>query len=256
MNLSNLEPNTPSSTAIKFIEEIGITIAAQDLTPTMVSQDFLKFSGIIPKEWELSEQPLLNPGIAQLNFKNGISINAKPRSITFNETASNKKLDDINIPKIAAKYAEKLPHADYVGLSFNPKILLPFPNNPQAARQYITGKLLGSGSWKEIGKAPVQAGLNLMYLLDRCQLNLSIAEARVQQPQKPPMFAILFSGSFNYSLSNIKSSQEKVDKLMQALKFWQTDLKTFREIVTDKFLESTQLTDLSQEESVFPTGTI
>ena len=95
-----------------------------------------------------------------------------------------------------------------------------------------------------------------MYLLDSCQLNLSIAEARVQQPQKPPMFAILFSGSFNYGLGNIKSSQEKVDKLMQALKFWQTDLKTFREIVTDKFLESTQLTDLSQEESVFPTGTM
>ena len=141
-------------------------------------------------------------------------------------------------------------------MSFNPKILLPFPNKPEAPRKYITGSLLGSGSWKKIGKAPVQAGLNLMYLLDHCQLNISVAEARVQQPQKPVMFAILFSGSFNYGLGNTKSSQEKLDKLTQALKFWQTDFKTFREIVTDKFLESTQFTDVAQEESVFPTGTM
>ncbi|HHP7230453.1 MAG TPA: hypothetical protein ACFCUY_06295 [Xenococcaceae cyanobacterium] len=256
MNLSNQEPNRPLSQATKFIEEIGITLAAQDLTPTMVSQDFLKFSGIIPKEWELSQQPVLNPSVAQLSFQNGISINAQPRTVTFNETISNKKADQIKIPQITAKYAEKLPHAEYVGLSFNPKILVPCPSNPQAARKYITGKLLGSGSWKQIGKAPMQAGLNLMYLLDRCQLNLSIAEAKVQQSQQPAMFAVLFSGGFNYNLSNVNASETMLDKLMQALNFWQTDLKTFREIVTDKFLGTSQLADVSQEESVFPTGTI
>ncbi len=252
MNLPNLEANATS----KFLEEVAITIVAKDLNPTMVSQDFLKFSGIIPKEWELSQQPVLNPGKAQLNFKNGVSINAQPGSITFNESASNKKFDEINIPNIAAEYAKKLPHADYIGVSFNPKVLLPFPNNHQTARKYITGQLLGSGSWKEIGKAPVQAGLNLMYVLDRCQLNISIAEAKIQQPKQPSVFAVLFSGSFNYILGNSASSPDKLNKLIQALNFWRSDLTSFREIVTDKFLESTSLTESPQEESVFPTGTM
>ncbi len=256
MNLSNLQANKSSFNGVQFIEEVGITIAAQDLSPTMVSQDFLKFSGIIPKDWELAQQPVLNPAMAQLNFKNGISINAQPRSITFNESASKKKFDEITIPKIAVEYAKKLPHADYIGLSFNPKILLPFPGNPQAARNYITGSLLGSGSWKEIGKAPLQAGLNLMYLLDRCQLNLTIAEAKIQQPQQPVMFAVLFSGNFNYGLGNSESSEDKLEKLIKALSFWQNDMTTFRNIVTDKFLAVTQLAPSTQEESVFPTGTI
>ncbi len=252
MNLSNLQSNTPSSNPVQFIEEVGITIAAQDLTPTMVSQEFLKFSGIIPKDWELSQQPVLNPGMAQLSFKNGVSINAQPRSITFNESINNKKFDEITIPNVAGEYAKKLPHADYIGMSFSPRMLLPFPSNPQAPRQYITGKLLGSGSWKEIGNAPVQAGLNLMYLLDRCQFNLSIAEAKVQQPQQPPMLAILFSGSFNYGLGNDQDSTEKLQRLIQSLSFWQSDITTFREIVTEKFLDSTQMVDSPQEESVFP----
>lgn len=256
MNLSNLQANKPSTNQVQFIEEIGITIAAQDLSPTMVSQDFLKFSGIIPKDWELAQQPVLNPAMAQLNFKNGVSINAQPRSITFNESASKKKFNEIAIPNIASEYAKKLPHADYIGLSFNPKILLPFPGNPKAARNYITGSLLGSGSWKEIGKAPVQAGLNLMYLLERCQLNISIAEAKIQQPQQPTMFAVLFSGSFNYGLGNGESSEDKLEKLIKALSFWQNDMTTFRKIVTDKFLPANQLTQSSQEESVFPAGTM
>ncbi|MEO1004362.1 MAG: hypothetical protein AAFW67_00655, partial [Cyanobacteria bacterium J06638_38] len=70
----------------QFIEEIALIIAAQDLTPTMMSPDFLKFSGIVPQEWELAQDPVLNPNFAQLNFTNGIGISAKPRTITISES--------------------------------------------------------------------------------------------------------------------------------------------------------------------------
>lgn len=181
MTTSNVASAVNSDSTTKFIEELSIIIAAQDLTPTMMSPDFLKFSGIISKEWELSQQPVLNPNFAQLNFTNGIGIIAQPRTITISESLGNKKLEDLAIYNVASKYIAKLPHAEYVGLSFSPKILIPFPNAPEAARQYITGKLLGSGSWKRIGKVPLKAGINLMYLLDRCQLSLNISEARLQQ---------------------------------------------------------------------------
>ena len=253
MELPNSQPLTESSNSLSTIEEISITIAARDLTPTMMSQDFLKFSGIVPKDWELSQQPILNPTTAQLNYTNGVSIAAQPRTITLSEGLNQKTLENVVISEVAIKYIEKLPHAEYIGMSFSPKILVPFPQNPEIARKYITERLLASGSWKTIGKAPVQAGINLMYLLDHCQLTINIAEARLQQPQQAPMIAILFSGSFNYNIEPKISATAKVDRLKQGLSFWQQDLKNFRDIVTNKFLTVPPSEDTTLRESVFPT---
>ncbi|MEM9509964.1 MAG: hypothetical protein AAGA16_20150 [Cyanobacteria bacterium P01_E01_bin.35] len=243
----------------QFIEEIALIIAAQDLTPTMMSPDFLKFSGIVPQEWELAQDPVLNPNFAQLNFTNGIGISAKPRTITISESLSNKKTEELALQVVAEKYIHKLPHAEYVGLSFSPKILLPFPEAPQSVRQYITGNLLGSGSWKRIGTTPVQAGINLLYYLERCQLTISISEAKLQKPQEQPITAILFSGNYNY---NVIVGQDNVpDKTTQIINFlhnWVTDLEEFREIVHQKFLDvgSTDSNQSIGETSLFPGQTL
>jgi hypothetical protein len=249
----SLAESSPSLNDIELntIEEIGITIAAQDLTPTMMSQDFLIFSGIIPKDWELSEQPVLNPTAAQLHYTNGVSIAAQPRTITFSESLNNKQSADIVIPAIAIKYIEKLPHADYLGMSFSPKMLLPFPQNPEAVRQYIADRLLGVGAWKNIGKVPVQAGINLMYLLDRCQLTINVAEARLQQAQQNPIPALLFSGSFNYNISHNIMAEAKLSQLQEGLGSWQNDLNDFRDLVINKFLTA-PTSSMNSGESVFP----
>ena len=245
---------TISSNISQSIEEVSIIIAAQDLTPTMLSQDFLKFSGIVPKEWELSQQPVLNPNIAQLNFTNGINITAQPRTITVSESLGNKKIEELNIEMVAGNYIEKLPHAEYVGLSCSPKILIPFPTAPETVRNYIGNTLLGSGAWKKIGRVPVQAGVNLMYLLDRCQLTMNISEARLQQPQKPPITAILFSGNFNY---NVNPEDKQSDRAIQVTTFlnnWKSDFQEFRDIVNQKFLESDNASSAQSigETSLFP----
>lgn len=258
MTTSNATSAVNSSTETQFIEEISLIIAAKDLTPTMMSQDFLKFSGIIPKEWELAQQPVLNPNFAQLNFTNGININAQPRTITISESLGNRKLTELNIAQVASKYIEKLPHAEYMGMSCSPKILIPFPSTPETVRDFITGTLLGSGAWKKIGIAPVQAGINLMYLLDRCQLTMNISEARLQQPQKQPIIAILFSGNFNYS---VNLQDEKSDRLTQISSFmanWQSDFEEFRTIVNEKFLDAGNASSAQSigETSLFPNQTL
>ena len=135
-------------------------------------------------------------------------------------------------------------------------MLLPFPKNPQQVRNYITENLLANGAWKQIGKTPVQAGINLMYSLEHCQLNISIAEARLQQPQQPPMMAILFSGGFNYNLTTIADSQEKFDRLNKAISYWQNDFGQFRNIISQKFLGSSTATETqsTKETNLFPMG--
>ena len=254
MVLQNLESGVDLADTTQAIEEISLLVAAQDLTPTMMSQDFLKFSGIIPKDWELVQQPVLNPNFAQLNFKNGITITAQPRTITVSESLNRKNIADVQAATIVANYIRKLPHAEYVGYSFSPKMLLPFPTSPQSVRQYITENLLGQGSWKKIGKAPVQAGINLMYQLERCQLSMSISEARLKQDRQQEILALLFSGSFNYNLVD----RDKTNRLIKFLNHWQQDLTKFRTIVTDKFLTSTNygLGESNMVESVFPSETL
>jgi hypothetical protein len=259
MTTSNVASAVNSSSKVQYIEEISIIIAAKDLTPTMMSYDFLKFSGVVAKEWELSQQPVLNPNYAQLNFKNGVSISAQPRSVTISESLSDKKTENLVFHTVAAKYIEKLPHAEYVGLSLSPKILLPFPNSPKSVRQYITGTLLGSGAWKRIGKIPVQAGINLMYYLDRCQLTISVSEAQLKKPQEQPITAILFSGNFNYNVN--PESEESANRTTQIFEFlnnWQTDIKEFRDIVNQKFLDSdsTESKNSIGETTLFPGQTL
>jgi len=258
MTLSNVATTVNSPNTTKFIEELSIIIAAQDLTPTMVSQDFLKFSGIIAKEWELSQQPVLNPNFAQLNFTNGVGITAQPRSVSISESLGTKQLSEVEIANVAEKYVEKLPHAEYVGLSISPKILIPFPESPETARQFITGSLLGSGAWKQIGVAPIQAGVNLMYLLERCQLTINISEARLQQAQQPSITAILFSGNFNYNINTEVSPDNRLTQVIEFINNWQSDLQEFRDMINQKFLDSgtEETTSSIGETSLFPGQTL
>ena len=225
------------------IEEIAIIIAAKNLNPGMLSPDFLKVSGIIPQDWELARKPVANPRLVQLSFKNGVNMIAQPGTITFSEGIGKKSLSDLQAPTIARTYPEKMPNADYLGVSINPKTLIGLSNGEDAARKYIVENLIASGPWRDLGQGQMKANLNFLYQLDGCQLNLTINEAKLQQPDKTPIPALLFSGSFNYGVANA-DQQERIPQIVQRINNWQTELTSFRDIVNQKFL--------GQQGSVFP----
>jgi hypothetical protein len=232
------------------IQEISIALAAQNLNPTILSAEFLKFSGIVPSHWELEKQPLFNPAISQLIFTNGVNITAQPGNVTIAESLAWKKIKEVQSPELARKYLDKLPLAEYQGLTINIKSLVPIPGRQDAARTYMSNNLLSPGAWQEFGKAPVQVGLNLLYFLDLCQLSLTLNEARIQEPNKPPVAALWFSGNFNYNVSMYPQT-EKVPRLQQLIGNWHKDLETFRELVYQKFLGQAYV---GEEVSLFPSN--
>ncbi|MEA5509012.1 hypothetical protein VB715_04470 [Crocosphaera sp. UHCC 0190] len=238
------DPNQKTPLEIREIQELAIAISAKNLNPTMLSQEFLKQTGIVPNEWELGKQPVLGPNLSQVTFQNGVSIVAQPRNITFMESIGTKNPSELNIPNIARQYVEKLSNAEYQGLSISPKSLIPFPGGEDGARNYITRTLLSPGSWQDYGKAPVQAGLNLLYQLDRCQFSLSINEAKIQMPDQSSIPALLFAGNFNYNVGS-NSQQEILAQLKKGIDDWSSDLKDFQEIVNQRFLTQ-------QQQTVFP----
>lgn len=241
--MSNPQATANKPVQLREIQELAITIAAKNLNPTMLSEEFLKFSGVVPEDWELARQPAISANFSQVTFKNGINIVAQPRTITFVEQMGDRNLKDLQLSQLATQYVTKLPNAEYQTLSISPKSVVPLPGNLDAARQFITGKLLAAGPWQDFGKAPVQAGINLVYQLENCQLNLSINEAQIQIPEQTAIPALLFAGNFNYKVEG-NSQQERLSKLETGLKAWQADIEAFREIVNQRFL--------GEQQSLFP----
>lgn len=225
------------------IQELAISVSAQNLNHTILNVDFLKSSGIVPTDWELARQPVLNATQARLSFKSGLSIVAQPKTVTFVEALRSQDAKTPEAPSVARKYIEKLPYANYQGVSIAPKSIISFPSSADAARKYIVETLLSPGPWREVGQGLPQAAVSFVYRLDHCQLNLSLAEVRVRQNEQVSVPAILFSGSFNYGVTN--SAGEQLPQIYTRLDNWSADLETFREIVYQKFLGK-------KEDSIFP----
>ena len=169
------------------IQELALALTAKNHSPTLLNSDFLKYSGIVPSDWELARPPIFGPQISQVAFTNGINIVAQSNAITFIESLSTKPLEDTKIPAVIGKYVEALPRTDYQTLSINPRSFITFQEGDEnTARKYITSTLLSEGSWSDVGKAPVKAGVNLVYPLERGELKLSVAEALLQLPNADP----------------------------------------------------------------------
>ena len=227
-------------------QEFGIIIAAKNHKPTILNPDFLKYSGIVPTEWELARQPIYSQNISQVAFTNGVAIVAEPTRIMFIEAIENKAVKEISVPNIAKKYISALPNVEYEAVGINPRGYVAFEKEQDAARLFLTETLLSRGAWQEVGTAPVRATLNLAYTMSRGPLYLSINEAALRNPDETTTPIVLFSGSFSYEV-NSESSSERQNSLYQNIESWQLDLESYQEIINTKFLGKN-----IEEKTVFP----
>ena len=51
------------------VQELAIVIATKDLKPSIISTEFLKYSGSIPGEWEFASKPCVNKNGARFSCK-------------------------------------------------------------------------------------------------------------------------------------------------------------------------------------------
>lgn len=234
------------------VQELGITIVAKRHNPTILTSDFLKYSGIVPSDWELAKTPILTNNAAQVVFQNGVNIIADVNRIIFTEAIATKEPEDVKIPAIAAKYLEILAQVDYqaVGINFRGHVL--FDQQQNTAHDYILKTLLNQGDWQEFGQASVQAAIRFLYTLKGAQMSLDINEAGLELPENKVIPIVLFSANFNHAIAPDEPS-EKLAAISQVISNWQADLETYKEVVNSKFLglEKVQL-NLAADESVIP----
>lgn len=217
------------------VQELVFALAAKNHNPAILNPDFLKYSGIVPIDWELAQPPIHTNAVAQVTFQNGVSIIAQTNRIIFAEVIAAKDLSEVKVPTIARKYVETLPHVDYQAVGINPRGHVALEQEEDTARKYLAEMLLAPGSWREFGKAPVRATIQLAYELDKGQLNLIINEAALQLPEAELIPVILFSGNFNYEIAGT-TQDERLGNLHQIIQNWQVNLETYKELVNTRFL--------------------
>jgi hypothetical protein len=215
-------------------QEVSIVIAAQQ-SPAMLREDLLKYSGIIPEDWLLNRQPVTGEQLSQLAFDNGCSIASQPDRLMFLETIGEKEPEKVVIGDVARKYVEIMKAVNYQAVGINFRSYVPYPTDNDAADKYICSKLLAAGDWQQYGKENVRASLNLLYPLERGQLNLSINSATIQQPEQGSLPILLFSGNFNYEIKDIPADKRLLT-ITAMIDNWITDYDTFRELISQKFM--------------------
>jgi hypothetical protein len=229
------------------VQELAIAMTAKNLNPTVINPDFLKYTGIIPADWELARTPVFNNSVVQILYKTGVGVSVQANNITVFEAIGTKQREEIQIPRITEQLVEKLSQVEYQRVGINPRGFVIF-NSDAEAYQYIHGKLLAPGLWQEFEGTKVNAALQLSYSLKRGILNLSINQANVQFPDKVAA-AILFSGNLNYSLSG-NTPADKLQDLQEIITNWQVSLGTFQKLLVENFLTSYEA---ARNISVFPT---
>ncbi|AFY49058.1 hypothetical protein Nos7524_3260 [Nostoc sp. PCC 7524] len=234
-------------------QELLIAIAVKQQNPTILTADFLKYTGIIPGDWELARPPVLTNTAAQVVFQNGVSLIAETNRIIFAEAIANKDPQDVQVPAIAHKYIETVKQVSYQGIGINLRgFVLCEPKN-QAARNYIFSNLLQSGAWQDFGSAPMQASMRFVYTLDDTQLYLDVNEAELQYPDQTSKPAVLFSANFSRAIAQ-EETAERLAAIGTVIDKWQSDLATLTQLVDTKFFsgENYPINATSNEPIQFP----
>jgi hypothetical protein len=212
------------------IQELAIVITALNYDPSLLNPGFLKYSGIIPEDWELARQPIISERGSQIVFTNGVYIAAQPNRLMFVEALNNREEDSAKIPQVARRYVEILRSIEYTAVGINYRGYITCSNSTVDENNYLLDNLIQPGEWLDCGDKPVRAGLNLLFTYSDKQLNLSINEAGLKLPEAEQVPIVLFSGNFNYDLSTV-ASEEVLVKLESIIDNCDRDLEIYSDVV-------------------------
>ena len=217
------------------LQELSIVLAAPGQSPAIVNLENLIFNGTIPKEWELSREPMYSPQAAQLAFTNSVVVTAQGNRVVFSESLMGKEYGEIQISKLASRYVRSFSELSYEAVGINPMGHADMGGSEESVRRYFNENLLSEGSWNQIEEATAQVQLNFRYNLLQRTLNLAVSEVGLRNGDESISKVVLFSGNFQYLIDETQSA-ERLEAVNRSLACCESDLAQFTTIVDSKFL--------------------
>jgi hypothetical protein len=235
------------------LQELAIVVSTPNQNPSVINLEFLKYSGVIPMEWELARAPIYTNQASQIVFQNGVAIAAQPDRVMFLEAINAKSDTDIQVAEVAQKYTAIMQRMEYQAIGINLRGYVE-QDTEDAPREYMTQTLLAPGAWHEFGEEPMRATVNLAYTLKDGRFSLSVNDATLQMPEEEAKPVILFSGNFSYDLSEFEGTARS-EKLSMLIGNWQSDVDMFRDLINAKFLVNSE-ERLSSVTNLFATASV
>jgi hypothetical protein len=103
------------------VQELVIVIATQSQNPSVVTPDFLKYSGILPDGVEVARPPLYTNQVVQVVLDNNVTITAQPNRLVIAELMDGKTRETIQGPEMACRYVSALPNLEFQAVGINPR---------------------------------------------------------------------------------------------------------------------------------------
>lgn len=183
----------------------SVVVLAKHHNPTILHPSFLSSEGIVPSDWEVAEPPVSTPVFAMVKYKNGIVFNVEENRFQVRRDELKDDVGESQLPALACKYVQKLPHVKYqaVGINFKGFIECADPET------LVMGRFLKPGIADFNGAHPEASGFRFVYQLDDVRLRLSFDSGKVKRADSEnERSGILIDANYHMDLAGRNIHQE------------------------------------------------
>jgi len=183
----------------------SVVILAKSHNPTILHPSFLASQGIVPPDWEVAEQPISTPVFGMVKYKNGIVFNVQENKFQVGQNDLRGNIGACQVPALAYKYVQKLPHVKYHAVGINFKAFIE-RTNPETL---VMSHFLKAGIADLNGAHPEASGFSFVYKLNDVRLRLSFDSGKVKRPDsEKERSGILIDANYHTDLAGHNTLQE------------------------------------------------
>ena len=147
----------------------AIVVLSEGNNPKLLNHDFLSHNGIVPEDWEMQDLLVTSP-FSRLTYKNGVELIVEINKLQIKVTNPEALPWHAELPKIATRYLQVLPHVHYAGVGINfTFVARSYPQDPFAS-------LLQDGDWLRAHDGLSSAAIELHFKNKKPWLNVKIEQ--------------------------------------------------------------------------------
>lgn len=183
----------------------SVVVSAKQHNPTILHPSFLSSQGIVPSDWEVAEPPVSTPVFGMVKYKNGIVFNVMENRFQVGQEELKNDVEECQVPALACKYVQKLPHVKYEAVGINFKGFIECADS----EKIVMNRFLKPGIASFNGVNPKASGLSFVYHLDDVRLRLSFDSGKVKHAEnEKERNGILIDANFHMDLAGQNINQE------------------------------------------------
>lgn len=200
-------------TVIQDFQEVTISLFSPNFRIYTVTGSILKQKKIIPENWQLIQEKLVNPNLIRFVFSNGFKIQTQPNKISF--TTMIKK-ESLPLHEIIRNFVYAFPQFVYNRIQILPRRLISLPGENDVAKNFIKNILLQEGDWQSFRNVKPRAEVFFYYHINNRFLVLKINDVKFKTRKNNIKPAIFFRGLFNENLVNNRKivNLQKLDNII------------------------------------------